>query len=107
MVPGVVDLAGLIPSWDETQVGPDVSRSANARGIVDHGHKGERGQLADADMRRMTRAAAARRRLMTIPGASPRTLPGVSGLEICHRLRARESMRTLPVIMGEGARRGS
>jgi two-component system, OmpR family, phosphate regulon response regulator PhoB len=27
------------------------------------------------------------------------TLPGVSGLEICRRLRARESTRTLPVIM--------
>ena len=26
-------------------------------------------------------------------------LPGVSGLEICRRLRARESTRTLPVIM--------
>ena len=27
------------------------------------------------------------------------TLPGVSGLEICRRLRARETTRTLPVIM--------
>ncbi|MFZ0204557.1 MAG: response regulator, partial [Roseiarcus sp.] len=26
-------------------------------------------------------------------------LPGVSGLEICRRLRAREATRTLPVIM--------
>ena len=36
-------------------------------------------------------------------------LPGVSGLEICRRLRARESTRTLPVIMvtarGEEAER--
>ena len=36
-------------------------------------------------------------------------LPGVSGLEICRRLRARESTRTLPVIMvtarGEEAKR--
>ncbi len=37
------------------------------------------------------------------------TLPGLSGLEICRRLRARESTRTLPVIMvtarGEEAER--
>src|SRR5580693_8613794 len=36
-------------------------------------------------------------------------LPGVSGLEICRRMRARESTRTLPVIMvtarGEEAER--
>ena len=29
-------------------------------------------------------------------------LPGVSGLEICRRLRARETTRTLPVIMVTG-----
>ena len=34
-------------------------------------------------------------------------LPGVSGLEICRRLRAREATRTLPVIMLDGARRGA
>jgi two-component system phosphate regulon response regulator PhoB len=36
-------------------------------------------------------------------------LPGVSGLEICRRLRARDATRTLPVIMltarGEEAER--
>jgi two-component system phosphate regulon response regulator PhoB len=36
-------------------------------------------------------------------------LPGVSGLEICRRLRARDNARTLPVIMvtarGEDAER--
>ena len=30
-------------------------------------------------------------------------LPGVSGLEICRRLRAREATRTLPVIMPAAA----
>jgi two-component system, OmpR family, phosphate regulon response regulator PhoB len=37
------------------------------------------------------------------------TLPGVSGIEICRRLRARENTRTMPVIMvtahGEEAER--
>jgi hypothetical protein len=44
----VIDLPGLIPSWDEAQIGPDVSGSVDARGIVDCRYKRERGQLADA-----------------------------------------------------------
>jgi hypothetical protein len=43
----VVDLTRLIPPGDQTQIGADVSGSAHARGTVDCGHKGERGQLAD------------------------------------------------------------
>jgi two-component system phosphate regulon response regulator PhoB len=34
-------------------------------------------------------------------------LPGVSGLEICRRMRARQATRTLPVIMLRGARRAN
>src|ERR1700693_189406 len=43
----VVDLARLIPPGDQAEIGADISRSADARRIVDCGHKGERGQLTD------------------------------------------------------------
>src|SRR5277367_3419245 len=45
---GVVEFARLMPRWDQAQIGADVSGSADARGIVDCGHKGERGQLSNA-----------------------------------------------------------
>ena len=44
----VVDLPGLIAFWNQAQVGADVSRSSDARRIVDCGHKGESGQLSNA-----------------------------------------------------------
>src|SRR5580704_19006107 len=44
----VVHLARLIPPGDQAQIGADISRSANAAGIVDCGDKSESGQLADA-----------------------------------------------------------
>src|ERR1700729_1493135 len=43
-----VDLARLMPPWNQPRIGADVSGSANAGGMIDRGHKGERGQLADA-----------------------------------------------------------
>jgi hypothetical protein len=44
----VIDLSGLMPSGNQAEVGADVSRSSDARRIVDCGDKGERGQLTDA-----------------------------------------------------------
>jgi hypothetical protein len=44
----IVDLSGLIASRDQAQVFADVSRSTDARRIVDRSDKGERGQLTDA-----------------------------------------------------------
>jgi hypothetical protein len=37
----------LIAFWNEAQIGADVSRSADARRIVDCCDEGERGKLAD------------------------------------------------------------
>src|ERR1700735_3372437 len=44
----IVDLARLIPPWNQAQIGADVSRATDAGRIVDRSHKGESGQLADA-----------------------------------------------------------
>ena len=37
----IVDLVGLIPPGDQAQIGADVSRSADARRIIDRGDEGE------------------------------------------------------------------
>ena len=44
----VVHIARLLPPWNQAQIGADISRSANAGGIVNCGDKSESGQLADA-----------------------------------------------------------
>src|SRR3984957_4719081 len=45
---GVVDLSRLMAPWNQTQIGANISGSADARRIVDRSHKGERCQLSDA-----------------------------------------------------------
>jgi hypothetical protein len=50
----VVDLARLIPPWNQARISANVSLATDAGRIVDRSHKGERGQLADAQVCRIT-----------------------------------------------------